>query len=313
MSEVDPQVRKLLDQVDEMGIPPFHALSVESARDMYETINAPPDEPEPVADVADHAFETPHGEVPIRVYTPEGEGPFPAIVFLHGGGWILGNLDTSDGTCRTLANEVGAIVISVDYRLGPEHPFPAGVEDAYAAVEWTAKYGDSVGVDTSRIAVAGSSSGGNLAAAVALMARDRDGPDLAHQLLFYPVLNHPAIAKMESYQENARGYLLEFEDLEYFYDHYIQRDADVRNPYAFPLQMRDLSDVASATVITAEFDPLRDEGVAYAERLADAGVAVDSKTYEGMIHGFVGKSDQLDGGLEGLNHGVSRLQKAFNE
>ena len=279
--------RSFLDELESEGVPPFSALSVRGARDLHRRLSAPPTEPEPVGSVRDFRIPGPEEDVPVRVYAPEGEGPFPVLVYYHGGGWVVGSLDGVDSLCRALTEAADCMVVSVDYRLAPEHPFPAPVEDAYAAFRWVADTVDAVGGDPDRVAVGGDSAGGNLAAAVSLLARDRGGPTPDYQLLVYPATD-PALAT-DSYAENAEGYFLTRDDMAWFWDHYLASDVDAANPYAAPLRARDLSGLPPATVVTAGFDVLRDEGVAYAERLAADGVDVDHRHYERMIHGFTTK------------------------
>ncbi len=221
----------------------------------------------------------------MRVYTPEGEGPFPLLVYFHGGGWVLGNLDTHDPLCRALANESGCVVVSVDYRLAPEHRFPAAVEDCYAAAGWVAANAALLKGDPKRVAIGGDSAGGNLAAAVALKAQDQGGPALAYQLLLYPITNYSF--DTVSYRENARGYLLSREDMVWYWDHYLGPEGEGLDPYASPLRAEDLRGLPPALVITAEYDPLRDEGEAFAARLAAAGVPVTATRYDGLVHGFL--------------------------
>ena len=279
--------RSFLDELELEGAPPFSVLSVRGARDLHRRLSAPPAEPEPVGSVRDFRIPGAEEGVPVRVYAPEGEGPFPVLVYYHGGGWVVGSLDGVDSLCRALTEAADCMVVSVDYRLAPEHPFPAPVEDAHAAFRWVADTVDAVGGDPDRVAVGGDSAGGNLAAAVSLLARDRGGPTPDYQLLVYPATD-PDLAT-DSYAENAEGYFLTRDDMAWFWDHYLASDVDAANPYAAPLLARDLSGLPPATVVTAGFDVLRDEGVAYAERLADAGVDVDHRHYERMIHGFATK------------------------
>jgi acetyl esterase len=214
------------------------------------------------------------------------------LVYFHGGGWVVGTLDTHDTCCRALAVGAGCAVVSVDYRLAPEHKFPAAAEDAYAATCWVAEKGESLGVDPARIAVGGDSAGGNLATVVCLMARDRRGPELCHQLLVYPVTNYSF--DTPSYRENADGYYLTHEKMVYFWNQYLPDEASGRNPYASPLQAPDLGDLPPALIITAGYDPLRDEGEAYANRLRSAGVTVRLSCYESMIHGFLIMGARID-------------------
>jgi acetyl esterase len=225
----------------------------------------------------------PAGDLDARLYRPAGDPPFPTVVFFHGGGFVLGSVETHDWLCRQLTRESGCAVLSVEYRLAPEHPFPAAVEDAYGAVEWAADAPETLR-GTGRIAVAGDSAGGNLAAVTALMAAERDGPKIAHQALLYPVIG------VEPDQESVRehsGTVLTTADIEWFSACYYGNEIHRRNPYADPINAGDLSGVAPATVITAGFDPLRDGGKAYAERLVADGVATRYEDYPAMVHGFM--------------------------
>jgi acetyl esterase len=244
-------------------------------------------EPEAVAAVHDRRL--PFG-IPVRVYTPTARGgpddgaPPPVVVFFHGGGFVVGNLDMQDETCRRLANRVGAVVLNVDYRLAPEHPFPAAHADAYEAVTWAAEHGAELGGDPSRLAVVGMSAGGNLAASVALRARDRNGPPLALQTLIYPVLDSRMATP--SYAEHADAPVLGAEQMGWYWDQYA-RGADREHPYASPAHAPDLSGLPPAVVVTADHDPLRSEAEEYAARLADAGVPVRTTRYEGQLHSFM--------------------------
>jgi len=308
---LDTQARMLLDQMASVGAPPLNEQSVAQARAMIENLTALSGEAEPVAAVENRTVPGPAGEIPIRLYRPEsaGAGAAPCLVWLHGGGFVIGSIDTSDGTCRALANRTGAVVVSVDYRLAPEDPFPAGPEDAYAAVTWIAAHGADLGIDPSRIAVGGDSAGGNLTAVVALMARDRGGPDLRLQLLVYPVTDHSF--ETPSYLENADGYLLTRDAMIWFWNHYIADPAGRDDPYASPLRAGDLSGLPPAFVITAEYDPLRDEGEAYADKLRAAGVPVTLTRYDGMIHGFFGMSLVLNQAKQAIDDAAVVVRDAL--
>jgi acetyl esterase len=235
----------------------------------------------------------PDREIPIRVYEPGTGDPRPAFVYFHGGGWVVGNLETHDELCRVLCRETGAVVVSVDYRLAPEHPFPAPIEDCYAALSWVAGGHGGLGTD-GRLVVGGDSAGGNLAAVAALLARDRGAPAVDHQVLIYPAT--AADFSRGSYRENGEGYGLTRAEMRWFRDRYLGTPYDVhdRNPYAWPEEAADLSGVAPATVVTAEYDPLRDDGTRYAERLTAAGVDARLENYDGVIHGFVGMLQEPD-------------------
>lgn len=304
---LDPQAQAVLDQIASLGLPPNHTVSPAQAR-----INAAsrPRTPGPeVTKVEDRNIPGPDGDVPVRIYTPEGTGPLPVLVWFHGGGWVIGDLESADGTARHLTVGAGCVVVSVDYRLAPETKFPGPVEDCYAATQWVVENASSLGIDPSRVAVGGDSAGGNLAAAVALMARDRAGAALAFQLLVYPVTARDFSSG--SYQQNAEGYMLTQDGMRWYWDQYLQRSADADNPYAAPLRAQDLSRLPEALVITAEFDPLRDEGEAYSQQLQGAGVTSTSTRYDGMIHGFFGMPDAVDKGRQAIDEATRALRAAF--
>jgi acetyl esterase len=280
-----PEIRALLDQQAASGRPPLHRQSVTQARAFHTEDAAPLNgEPVPVAAVADRAVPGPGGDLPVRVYTPEGSPPFPIVVFFHGGGWVVGTLDTYDPLCRALAAAVPAVVVSVDYRLAPEHRWPAAVEDAYAATLWASRHAAELGGAQHRLAVAGDSAGGNLAAVVALGARDRGGPAIAFQLLVYPAL--AAAGDTGSWREYADGFYLTAAGMRWYWDHYLG-GADGAAPDASPLRAAFLGGLPPALVVTADHDVLRDEGEAYAARLGEAGVAADVRRVEGVVHGFL--------------------------
>ena len=318
---LDPQVKVVLDQIEALGLPPHYEVGVVQAR-----ANAAlrPRAPGPeVASVVDRSVPGPNGDVPVRIYTPTspplrqaqgelGSGraeTFPVLVYFHGGGMVVGTLETSDGSCRHLCDKVGCVVVSVDYRLAPEHPFPAAPEDCYAVTKWVAENSSEIAADPSRIAVGGESAGGNLAAAVALMARDRGGPRVSLQVLMYPMTSYDF--DTASYHENAEGYSLTRKTMMWYWDQYLSSKADATNPYAIPASSTDLKGVAPAIVLTAEFDPLRDEGEAYAKQLAAAGVNTTCTRYDGVIHGFFGMSAVVDKSKEAVNQVAAALKDAF--
>lgn len=287
--ELHPEAKAVLDQLDAANLPPIpRALAPEGVRELDVAGDVEPDE---VARVNEYSIDGPGGSLPLPVYYPDGRGPFPMVVWFHGGGFVSGGLEKADPVCRAITNEAESIVISVDYRLAPEHPFPAAIEDCYAATEWAAEYAGDIRGDPQRLAVGGASAGGCLAAAVAIMARDRtesyaspDGPDIAYQWLIYPPTD--ARRTFDAHEENAEGYLLELEDMLWVRDQYFDSPTDRFHPYAYPNEARSLSGLPPATVVTAEFDPLRDDGRAYAKRLENAGVKTEHRHYDGMIHGF---------------------------
>ncbi|MFC7205317.1 alpha/beta hydrolase [Haloferax namakaokahaiae] len=280
------EVRELIHHLEENS-QPLDALSVEEARQQQESSLTGNSDVERVEAVRDREIEVAEREIPIRIYKPMSEGPHPVVVFYHGGGWVLGNIDTHDALCRVLTNTADAIVVSVEYRLAPENPFPAAIEDCYEAVVWATENGESIGADPNRLAVAGVSAGGNLAAVVTQVARDEGYPDIDYQVLMCPATDFSFETK--SYAENGEGYLLSDSDMRWFWRHYLPHPLCGNNPYASPLRACDFSKLPRATVLTAGFDPLRDEGRRYAERLRRAGVAVRYRNYEQMIHGFMSR------------------------
>lgn len=284
--KLDPVVKEMLEELERARTPGFADLSVEGARELNSRLMASEEsERDAVARVRDLEISGPKTPIPLRVYEPDTTGPRPVFVYFHGGGWVCGTADGHDQLCRSIANAGGCTVVSVDYRLAPEHPFPAALRDCYAATEWVKAHPDILGADADRLVVGGGSSGGNLAAAVALRARDANGPKIGHQFLLYPALDHDITTP--SYEENGEGFLLTRREMQWFWEHYLETPFDGKNPYAAPLQARDLSGLPPATVVTAGFDPLRDEGATYADRLSEAGVSVEHRLYEGMVHGFV--------------------------
>ncbi len=309
---MDPQAQALLDQMAALGGVPTHQKTPEQARadTLEQAALMMGGDPTPVAHVEDRVIPGPGGELPIRIYTPEGSAPFPAVVYFHGGGWVICNLDTHDGTCRDLTNLSGAKVISVDYRLAPDAKYPAAAEDCYAATEWVAEHAAELGVDGTRLAVAGDSAGGNLAAVVSLMARDRGGPPLAFQLLIYPVTDRNY--ETASYAEHGGAeMLLPKADMAWFWDHYLSADEDAQQPYAAPLQADDLTGLPSALVITAKYDVLRDEGEAYARRLQESGVPTTLSRYDGVFHGFFGMRLMIDKAAQAQEEAGAALRDAL--
>ena len=289
---VDPQIKALLDMGT--GVPATNTLSVADARAQYEArvaLMAPAAE---IGAVTERTIAGPGGDLKLRIYRPTGEGPFPVLAFFHGSGFVLCSLDTHDGMCRNLCAGAGCVVVSVDYRLAPEHRFPAGLDDCVFATRWLAGHAGELDADAGRLAVAGDSAGGNLAAAAALRLRDDGGPALCGQLLIYPVTDY-FTPGTPSYRENAEGYGLTRDTMIWFWNHYLGEPADAANPYASPLRAQDFRHLPPALVVTAEYDPLRDEGEHYAEKLRAAGIRTTVSRWVGMNHGFffwVGRVDK---------------------
>jgi acetyl esterase len=282
---VDPSIAAVLALLESSGLPPMYEGSPEEGRAAFSALTAGARTPEqvvPVASAEDRTVPGADGDLRARVYRPEGEGPFPTVVFFHGGGWVIGDLETHDNQARSVCRHARAVVVSVDYRLAPEHPFPAAADDAVAAARHVAAHLDEFGGDH-RLAVAGDSAGGNLAAVVAQQLH-ADGTPLTAQFLIYPAVD--SAGEYPSRVENAKGYFLEQPTMDWFYGHYAGAWDDAKDPRLSPLHGADLSGLPPAVIVTAEYDPLRDEGEAYGEALRAAGVAVDVRRYDGMIHGF---------------------------
>lgn len=291
--KLDPAVRQLLEAAEAEGNPPLESFSPEEARKLaIESLKTAGGTPEPVRSIENLRIPGPDCEIPIRIYTPDAPAPRPALVYFHGGGWVVCDLDTHDVVCTAIAHRAGAVVIAVDYRLAPEHKFPAAVTDSYAATAWVASNAKRLGIDPKRISVGGDSAGGNLAAVVSLKSRDQDGPAIELQVMVYPVTDLSSFAT-PSYQEFGENHYLTKSEMEWFRDHYLRSMEDARDPHASPLLVLDLSGLPPALIITAECDPLRDEGEAYAKRLANDGVAVTYTCYPGMIHPFFSLSGAI--------------------
>lgn len=278
-----PESQQVLAMLAEAELPPFEHLTVPQARAAGAGFADLQGEPEEI-DTEDRTIPGPAGAVPVRIYTPAGDGPKPVILYFHGGGWVIGDIEVCDNPVRRIANRTGAIVVSVDYRLAPEHVYPAAFDDCYAATAWVAEHAAEFGGDPARIATCGDSAGGNLAAAVAIAARDRQSPHLVAQLLIYPVTDFDFTT--DSYAQNGEGYLLTRGSMQWFWAHYLGAQDLGKDPYACPARADDLAGLPAAFVATAEFDPLRDEGEDYAEALREAGVRVTAQRYDGMLHGF---------------------------
>jgi len=307
---VDPQAQMFLDMLTAMNVPPTNTQAVEDVRTAYDAMTQFSGVPEDVHKIEDRTIPGPAGEVPVRIYTPEGSDSLPILVFFHGGGWTIGSVNAYDGVCRSLTNQAHCIVVSVDYRLAPEHKFPAALEDAYAATVWVAEHAASIHGDPERIAVGGDSAGGNLAAVVSLMARDQGGPKIVYQLLIYPATDY-FIPGTTSVHENAEGYYLTKDTMVWFWQHYANSEGDAHNPRMAPLRAENFKGLPPALVITAEYDPLRDEGELYAAKLQEAGVSVTSTRYNGMIHGFFAMAGIMDQGKVAIAEAAAALKIAF--
>lgn len=301
---LDPQIKAMRDRRVAAAAPQLYTLSLAEARAAdLAAIQAEERDPEPVHSLTHSTIPAPGREIPLRVYRPSAAPVLPTLLYFYGGGWTLGGLDTCDGICRMLANLAGVQVVSVGYRLAPEHPFPAAVEDCHDALRHIAAHAPDFGTEAAGLAVGGDSAGGNLAAVTALLARD-DGLELAGQLLVYP--NTDQFAADASMRDNTDPYLFNTRSVAWYRDHYLADEADAANPLASPLLAPDLGKLPPALVITAEYDPLRDQGEAYARRLAAAGGSVELTRYEGMVHGFF----TMTGAVDAARHAVAQAAAA---
>jgi acetyl esterase/lipase len=306
---IDPQVEALLDEIAALGAPPIHELSVTEAREVAEGMVVMAGDPIEVGSVRDITVPVDGGEIGARVYTPEGAGPHPIVMFFHGGGWVICSLDSHDNVARAICRDAAALVVSVDYRMAPEFRFPTAANDCFAATRWVADNAASLSGDAGRLAVCGDSAGGNLSAVVSQMARDAGGPALTFAALIYPAVD--MTAQGGSLVENAKGYFLEREGMEWFANHYVSNEQRA-DPLASPLLHADLSGLPPCFITTCEFDPLRDEGEAYGSALRASGVHAENKRYEGLIHGAVNMAGLLDGGRQMIADVADRLRTALH-
>lgn len=316
MGRLHPEIQKFVQAFDNAmhgdGLTDLHSKGVAAARAFNDSRKMPDDMLPPVYYVEDSAIIGETGEIPIRIYRPNDDRDLPLLMWFHGGGWVLGDLDTGEFKCRKLAHDVGCVVVSVDYRCAPETPFPGAIDDCFAATLWAASSADELGIDSSRIAVAGDSAGGNLAACVALRARDTD-LNIVFQLLVYPVIE--ASFDRASYSENAEGYLLTASAMQWFWDCYVPDVADRAHPDVAPLRASDLSGLPPALVMTAEFDPLRDEAEDYGHALRAAGVDTVTRRYFGMTHAFYMLPTEIPVAEidAATNESIEALRWAFNK
>lgn len=302
---LDADTQRVLELLESLGMKDIADLTPEEARNLE--LAPPPAVPTAVGSVEDRTIPGPDEDIALRVYTPAETSGAGALVYFHGGGWVIGDLDSHDETCRRLCRGSGVRVFAVNYRRAPETTYPGAVDDCYAATAWVSANAAELGIDVARIAVGGDSAGGNLAAAVALLARDRGAPALAFQLLIYPVT--AADFETPSYRDNAEGYLLSRRGMQWFWDQYVPDLDQRREPYAAPLAAPSLSGLPPALVQTAEYDPLRDEGEAYARALRDAGNEAELTRYDGLIHGFFGMQDAVAAARGAMDEAVAALRR----
>ena len=310
---LDPESQRLIDLMAAANRPAWNSLSPQAARDLYLSLRPGAQGPRPgEVKVADRTIPGPAGELPVRIYRPAAapaDAKLPALVYAHGGGWVFGNLDSHDVLCAQLAIEAGIAVFHIDYRLAPEARFPAAFDDVVAGLKWVAANGPSVGIDSSRLAIGGDSAGGNLAAAAAIWARDNSGPRLLMQLLAYPVTD--AVARADSYRRYEDGYGLNAATMEWFFDHYSPDKAQRGDWRLSPIRAASLAGLPPALVVTAGYDPLCDEGRAYAARLHKEGTQADLVEFGGMLHGFLSSPMLLHGARRGTSLCAAALREAL--
>lgn len=308
-----PQAKTFLDQLAALGGKPLNEMTPLEARadreKAAEAFRAMAGPLQPVAHIQDRTIPGPVRPIPVRVYSPDPSRRLPVLVYFHGGGWVIGNIEQVDPQCRALANGAQCVVVNVDYRLAPEHKYPAAADDAFAVVRYVAAHPEEFSIDPARIAVGGDSAGGNLATVCCLMAREQGGPKIAFQLLVYPVTDYDD--NRPSTNEFAEGHLLTKVMMSWFWNHYIVSPEQGREPHASPINAKDLAGLPPAFVLTAECDPIRDQGEAYAERLRQAGVPVKAKRYEGAIHVFFNLGGVIDSGREAVADSAAALREAF--
>ena len=302
---LDPQAKVILDFMAESGFT-FEGKTPEELREGMGLTAMP--SPIELASITDRTIPGPAGEIPVRIYRPSTDAGLPVTVFFHGGGWVVGDLESHDHCCRVIAAKADCVGVAIDYRLAPEAKFPAAIDDAWAATEWVATHGDELNVDASRLAVAGDSAGGNLAAVVANISRDHEHVEIIQQALIYPVTD--GTCDRPSMTENAEGYLLSRNAMDWFHEHYTVTVEDLSDPRYSPI-FSDLAGAPPAVVVTAGFDPLRDQGNAYAAKLVEAGVDVDHMEYAGMFHGFFSMDAGLNVALEAQDQVAAALKDAF--
>lgn len=303
---LDPQAQIVIDGIEALGLGGLTGdTDPNTVRALMNAVAVP--SAITMASVEDRMIPRPGGEIPVRIYRPSGDAPKPVIVYFHGGGWVLGSLETHDNMVRKLADEIDAVAVSVDYRMGPEDRFPAAVDDSYSALVWAHEHAASIGGDPDRIVVAGDSAGGNLAAVVAQIARE-SGPEVCFQLLVYPVTDYEFTSV--SMEANATGYYLTRDMMRWFFDRYLNAPAEGEDPRVSPIRSTNLASLPPAFVLTMEYDPLRDQGVAYGTAMHAAGNEVVTKTYAGLFHGSFGLGDLIDAAKIPFDDAVAAVRSA---
>jgi acetyl esterase len=307
---LNPQAKKLLDLGKVSGLLPVYILSVNDARKRMRDAFISNDDKECIYNIENTFISCPDYRIGLRIYRPSDKKNLPCIVFFHGGGWTLNDLDTHDGLCRSLSNNVDAVVVSVDYRRSPEYKFPAPIEDAYIATEWTFANADRLCIDSNKIAVGGDSSGGTQAAVVCMLARDRNTFKIKFQWLVYPVTDY-YLPGTQSYQEMSIGYSMNRDFMIWFWNNYLPSEVNLNNPYLCPLRSNNFINLPPAFIMTANYDPLRDEAELYAEKLKSANVKVKLTRYKDQMHGFLMQRKNIDAANEAFKDAVNELKNGF--
>ncbi|TLS36911.1 alpha/beta hydrolase [Pseudalkalibacillus caeni] len=307
-----PQVKSLLEFMDSRGLPPIEELPLTEARASFDVMSQKLNQSETIARVENKTIPGYKNEIQVRIYTPVENRVLPVLVYYHGGGWVIGSLDSYDALCRSLANKAECIVVSVDYSLAPEEKFPVAVEDAYLALEWVYKNAEELQIDRTSLAVGGDSAGGNLAAVVSYLTYLRKGPHVACQMLFYPSVGFD---RTESYEKFGEGYYLTKATMNWFTEQYLNSPEDMMDPLAAPLLIPDeeVVELPPAYILTAEYDPLRDGGEAYAKKLSAAGVKTEYVRYPGMIHGFLSMTEAIEDGQKAIIDAAKALKQKLSE
>lgn len=307
---LDLQIAAILEQAREDNAPDFSDLSPQDARAALNNIQEQLQGPASEVETSDIEIAVSGGTVPLRVYSPRNDGIKPVLLYFHGGGFVLGSIDAFEGVTSTLAEKTGCIVVAVGYRLAPENKFPTAVEDSYAALEWVAEHASEIDADPDKIALVGESAGGCLAAVCTLLARDNDGPSIRSQVLIYPTTS-PDPSQFSSYEQYGEGYLLTARAVDYFRRHYLDQTSTTYDYRAAPLLAEDLSNLPPATMLVARYDPLRDEGLAYAQRLAEAGTHVVITEYLGMTHAFFTLTGAVSAAIQAVDQVASAVRQAM--
>lgn len=310
-SDLHPHAERVLELRADRERLPYHSLAVDAAREAFTEHMTGDGQPPAVGNVRTIAIESEQGPLRIRIYSPDGCGPHPILVYFHGGGWVLGNLETHDSLCRAMARRAQSIVIAVDYRKAPEHTFPAPIDDAYRAIEWATANAQYIDGDPERIAVGGDSVGGTVATSVARLTRERNGPGLLHQLLLHPVTD--STVDTASYEEYGSGFIGSRAGMDQYWRYFVRGEFDYANPYAAPLRAPDLGELPPASLFTCEFDPLRDEGIAYAERLRDADVLTKHTHETDVFHGYFASVDFMDRAANGVDRVAEHLRGILHQ